>query len=145
MSHCHKCHHTPCCCVPKCKPSAPVCNVYTSQIIYDGQNIDEACIRNGDNLNTVLENIGAVLRSVYNKALQNQTETFIGASDIRLKYDPVRIIHVTYCGFILPQEKWRNKGKSIVLDPKMCDNEFADVQVEYTSKFQNDFNSKCFN
>ena len=141
---CNKCGQKKCCCEPVCKPTAPQCKVYTSQIEYDGPNIDEACIRNGDNLNTVLENIGAVLRSVYNKALQNQTESFVGPSNIRLKYDPVRIIHVTYCGFIMPQENWKSKGKSVILDPRLCENEFADIQVEYTSKFQNDFNSKCF-
>ena len=140
---CKKCGQKPCCCEPYCQ-TKDNCKIFSSQITYDGPDIAEACIRNGDNLNTVFENIGAMLRSVYNKALQNQTESFLGISDIRLKYDPVRIIQVSYCGFVVPQELWKAKGRNILIDPSVCDNEFADVQVQYTSRFQNDFNTKCF-
>ena len=138
-----------CCPETPCKDS---CKIYTSQIIYDGEDIPEACIRNGDPLNVVIGNLARVTTGIMKKSSQVNHESFQGFSGgdaqsdfVKLKYVPDKILLVTYCGGILGEEMYRVRGRNLLFSKKFCrGGDFDDIQVVYRSAYVNDFESPCF-
>ena len=87
-------------CKPEYRPGNE-CSIYSSQIIYDGQSFPEADIRNGDGMNSVIESLVRKLVAVSGATASIQRDSFKGVQAVRLRYEPLNVLSVTYCGTIV--------------------------------------------
>ena len=86
-------------CKPEYRPGDE-CSIYSSNIIYDGQSFPEADIRNGDSMNSVIESLVRKLVAVSGATASIQRDSFKGVQAVRLRYEPLNVLSVTYCGTI---------------------------------------------
>lgn len=120
------------------------CDTYSSSIIYDGENIEEAGIRSGMPLNTVIANLGSYVKRAVSISGAVKKQDFDGTSKVRLSTDPAEILQVTYCGGVLPPEYYKAEGRTIKFCKEFCkDDEFASVQVIYREKADSSYGFRC--
>ena len=99
-------------CKPEYRPGNE-CSIYSSQIIYDGQSFPEADIRNGDGMNNVIESLARKLVAVSGATASIQRDSFKGVQAVRLRYEPLVVLSVTYCGTIVPNDGYVVSGRSV--------------------------------
>lgn len=135
----------------RCNPCDPTyvpggeCDIYTSQVTYDGSSIPEGDIRHGDNLNDVIESLVRKLAAVSNATASIQKDTFQGVTAVRLRYDPLMILSVTYGGVHVPEDGYVVNGRSVKFRKKYClGDEFTEVGVVYTTLNSNILSSACY-
>lgn len=120
------------------------CATYTSQIVYDGENIPEAGLRHGDSLNVAMANLARYVARSVNASGPVKMEEFQGTTSVRLSENPAEILQVTYCGGVLPPEFYKAEGKTIKFCKDFCrDDEFASVQVIYRVKADTTYGFRC--
>lgn len=135
----------------RCNPCDPTyvpggeCTIYTSQVTYDGSSIPEGDIRHGDNLNDVIEGLVRKLSAVASATASIQKDSFKGVTAVKLRYAPLMILSVTYSGVHVPEDGYVVSGRSIKFRKKYCfGDEFADVNVVYTTLNSNILNTSCY-
>lgn len=130
-------------CKPEYRPGNE-CSIYSSQIIYDGQSFPEADIRNGDGMNSVIESLVRKLVAVSVCGVHPK-DSFKGVQAVRLRYEPLNVLSVTYCGTIVPNDGYVVSGRSIKFKKRYCmGDEFADVNIVYTTLNSNILNTSCY-
>lgn len=127
-----------------CKPR-PECDLPSSKIYYDGEDIPEAGLVHGMPLNTVLVSLAKYIQRGINVSGSIEMESFEGISNIRLSQVPAEILLVTHCGGVLPTDAYKVSGKTMLFCKDYClgENEFADVQVVYRVKADSSFGFNC--
>jgi len=131
-------------CKPEYRPGDE-CSIYSSKIIYDGQSFPEADIRNGDSMNSVIESLVRKLVAVSGATASIQRDSFKGVQAVRLRYEPLNVLSVTYCGTIVPNDGYVVSGRSIKFKKRYCmGDEFADVNIVYTTLNSNILNTSCY-
>lgn len=120
------------------------CDIPSSKIFYDGENIDEAGVRHGMPLNTVIANIASYMQRAISISGAVKKQSFEGTSKVRLNTDPAEILQVTYCGGVLPPEYYKSEGRNIKFCKDFCkEDEFASVQVIYREKSDSSYGFRC--
>lgn len=134
---CKKCGKPQCCCKEPLN-----CSTYSSTVIWDGGNIPELCIRNGDSLNSIIKNLANKQNSIAKSTLTLRTEEFVGYNNVVLKYPPEYIISVNYCGFHVPSVHYVAMGRQINFK-KLCGGDDSPLSITYLAQYTNDFNTPC--
>lgn len=135
----------------RCNPCEPTyvpgseCSIYSSQIIYDGESIPEADIRHGDKMNDVIASLSRKLSAVASATSSIQKERFEGVKAVRLRYAPLSVLGVTYCGTVVPHDGYVVSGRNVQFRKKYCmGDDFAEVQIVYTTLNSNILNTSCY-
>ena len=124
--------------------SESYCDIPSSKIFYDGENIEEAGVKHGMPLNTVIANIASYMKRTMNMNGVIRKQNFEGLSKVILDSEPAEILQVTYCGGVLPPESYKLKGSVIKFCKDLFDNnEFASVQVIYRDKSDSSYGFRC--
>lgn len=132
-----------------CKPKNPCerpmhCDMNSSQIRYDGEDLPEAGVYHGAPLNDVISNLATYVSRAISLSGSVRKENFQGLSSVRLKYDPEEILQVSYCGAVLPHDAYRNVGRKLQFCRDYCyPDETASVQVIYREKFNASYGIRC--
>lgn len=124
------------CCEDEIKCQRP-----TSGMIYDGCDLPMFGARNGDSLNSVLENIHRSFKKMFNNSSIWYCDTFNDPEDVHLQVKPTAVHQVSMCGAIVPTNLWRVQGQEILFDSAICKN--GQVQVLYQGPMKNEFTSNC--
>lgn len=131
-------------CQPTHRPGSE-CDIYSSQIIYDGMSIPEADIRNGDKMNDVIASLSRKLSAVASATSSIQRDTFEGVRSVRLRYEPLTVLSVSYCGTVVPSDGYVVSGRNVQFRKKYCfDDEYAPVDIVYTTLNSNILNTSCY-
>lgn len=126
-----------------CQPQEN-CYKYSSEIIYDGENIPEAGLRHGDSLNVAMANLARYIARSINASGPVKMDEFQGTTSVRLSETPAEILLVSYCGGVLPPEFYKADGRTIKFCKDFCrDDEFASVQVVYRVKADTTYGFRC--
>ena len=120
------------------------CDTPSSKIFYDGEDIEEAGVKHGMPLNTVIANIASYMKRAIRVSGVIKKQNFEGTSRVILDSDPAEVLQVTYCGGVLPPEMYKSEGRNIKFCKDLCkDNEFASVQVIYREKSDSAYGFRC--
>lgn len=120
------------------------CDIPSSKIFYDGENIEEAGVKHGMPLNTVIANIASYMKRTMNMNGIIRKQNFEGLSKVILDSEPAEILQVTYCGGVLPPELYKLEGSVIKFCKDLFDNnEFVSVQVIYRDKSDSSYGFRC--
>lgn len=131
-------------CNPTYRPGSE-CSVYSSQVIYDGMSHPELDIRNGDGLNDVIESLTRKLSSVSDATSSIQRDTFRGVKAVRLRYEPLSILSVTYCNVNVPSDGYVVNGRTMKFMKKYCfGDDTTEVNVLYTTRNSNILTTGCY-
>lgn len=123
------------------RPSS--CNIPSSSIWYDGENIEEAGVYHGMPLNTAIANLAKYISRGISVSGAVKRQSFNGTSRIRLATDPDEVIQVILCGGVLPREYYKVEGRNIKICKDICQNEFDDVQVIYREVANSTYSFRC--
>lgn len=135
----------------QCDPCKPTyrpgneCDIYSSQIVYDGASHPEVDIHNGDRMNDVIESLVRRLMAVSDATSSVQRDTFKGVRAVRLRYVPLKILGVTYCNVAVPSDGYVVNGRTIKFMKKYCfGDDTTEVNVLYTTSNTNIITSGCY-
>lgn len=117
------------------------CKKPTSGLTYDGCDLPMFGVRDGDSLNTVLENIHRSFKKMFNNVSMWYCDTFNDPKDIHLQVKPTAVHQVSLCGGIVPTNLWRVEGQDVVIDSSICLT--GQVQVLYQGPMKNEFTTNC--
>lgn len=136
MSGCrNKCNTDPCEDSIKCKTPS-------SQIQYDGCDLPLWGARNGDSLNSVIENAYRAYKQLFNNTQPFYIEHFKNSSLVHLSVKPIEVHMVFVCGSVLPTKYWEAIGQEISFDSSICTSE-GEITVMYQGPAQNQFTTNC--
>lgn len=132
-----------------CKPYGScarpsMCDIPSSKIYYDGENIDEAGVYHGMPLNEAIANLGQYVARAVKISGSVRVENFQGISNVRLSTDAEEVLQVSYCGGVLPKGAYKLQGRNVVFCKDICfDDEMASVQVIYREKASTSYGFRC--
>ena len=131
-------------CKPEYRPGNE-CSIYSSEILYVGESFRVADMRNGDGMINVIESLVRKLVAVSAATSSIQRDSFKGVQVVRLRYEPLNVLSVTYCGTIVPNDGYVVSGRSVKFKKRYCmGDEFADVNIVYTTLNSNILNTSCY-
>lgn len=120
------------------------CKRPSSGIVYDGCDLPLWNVRNGDSLNTVIENGYRSFKQLYNSTNVVYIEKFKNAESVHLSVKPTQVDTVFYCGCEVPQRFWSAMGQEITFDDSICtDDPKGQVTVIYRGPMKNQFTTNC--
>lgn len=138
---CDSCKKDNCGCPQTCNPCCDPCKppkVNSSTITYDGPDLFGLCIKRGMDFNTILKKIDDFSIQMLQSKQDVLTDTFTdltnedGDFEIKLKRVPYRILMVSYCGGVLPDDGYIINGDKIELNSsKYCFSDGNELQVMY--------------
>lgn len=135
------CNTNPCCNNP-CDDNCGRKKIPTSDICYDGQDLNYLCVKNGMGLNQVLYKIDAAIQ----KLEQANGEVFVEVSNnlvmtndrlgIKLRKLPYRILFVWYCGSVVPTNAYSVTSQCVVLNQEFCFSDGNQMGVVYVAQVE---------
>lgn len=120
------------------------CDIPSSKIFYDGENMEDAGLYHGMPLNNALANLAKYVSRAISTSGAVSMEVFDGTSHVVLKKDPAEVLLVTYCGSVVPSDMYKVNGRSVKFCRDMCkQDEFAEVQVVYREEASSSYGFHC--
>lgn len=129
----------------KCNPCdfTVECQRPTSGLVYDGCDLPLWGVRNGDSLNTVLENAHRAFKLLFDNTAPVYVEHFKNPQSVHLSVRPIEVMMITYCGGVVPSTYWNIMGQDISIDSSICTDSPSEVTVVYKGPAKNLFNTNC--
>lgn len=120
------------------------CDIPSSRIYYDGEDIPEAGLYHNMPFNRAVANLATYVSRAISVSGSVNTEFFDGTSRVVLKKDPAEVLAVIYCGGVVPSDMYKVSNRTILFCKDMCKGDgFGEVQVIYREEANSSYGFKC--